>query len=342
MQIKDKWYYSTWFIALLFAFWFFIIPGIAGIVLLILQMKQRNQLYKNVQFKDLVSVRNELNEKDKTINQLNEQVKSLKQEIATDKKSIKQLSQNVTTLEQDVEETEDELSDADQKISILQDQLAKLKSQKNKDKSPKSQEQISVQHDDQRSEPPKALSQQNYKERYIKARTLSENYTVIDFETTGLKPENSEIIQIGAVKYENGTIVDSFSTYVKPTRSKISRTITRITGITEKTVASAPVINDILPDFLNFIEKQTLVAHNASFDMKFLIASVDYCGLTMDRVRVIDTLPLARRTIPNTTNHKLETLKKELNLGDHDSHDALGDCYTTGSLYQTCFSKLNA
>ncbi|MDD9149225.1 3'-5' exonuclease [Sporolactobacillus sp. CQH2019] len=175
--------------------------------------------------------------------------------------------------------------------------------------------------------------------RYIKARKLSSAFTVIDFETTGLSPETSEIIQIGAVKYADGKIVDTFSSYIKPQFSKLSSRITNITGITEDMLVDAPIIQDVLPKFIEYIKCQTLVAHNASFDMKFLFSACDRCQINTDRFRVIDTLFLSRRLIGGVTNYKLETLKKELGLGTYKSHDALGDCYTTGILYLNCYQK---
>lgn len=175
--------------------------------------------------------------------------------------------------------------------------------------------------------------------QYIKARTLSEDYTVIDFETTGLDHVSSKIIQIAAVKYKNHTIADEFHSYVNP-EQKIASRITRIIGITNDKVKDAPVIEEILPQLLFFIGNETIVAHNAPFDMKFLLHNIHQCGHPYVKYRVIDTLPLARRNI-NTENHKLETLKGFLRLNQHESHNALSDCYVAGELYKYCFEKAN-
>lgn len=179
----------------------------------------------------------------------------------------------------------------------------------------------------------------SHNSEYIKARKLTDSFVVIDFETTGLKVADSEIIQIGAIYYVNGEIINTFSSYVKPTSSSLSPTITRITGITMNTLTDAPTLENILPKFLTFIGGLTLVAHNASFDMKFLLSAIDRCGIVMEKFRVIDTLTLSRRLFDGMPNYKLETLKKQLNLGDQRSHNALEDCYTTGSLYMTCLRK---
>ncbi|HZW67819.1 MAG TPA: exonuclease domain-containing protein, partial [Pseudogracilibacillus sp.] len=78
------------------------------------------------------------------------------------------------------------------------------------------------------------------------------------------------------------------------------------------------------------------VAHNASFDMKFLLYKMNKNGITYKKYRVIDTLPLARKYI-KTSNHKLVTLKKHFKLYDYKSHNALDDCYVTGKVYKHCY-----
>lgn len=169
---------------------------------------------------------------------------------------------------------------------------------------------------------------------YIKARKLVNDITVLDFETTGFSPVENEIIQIGAIKYRNELEVGRFSCYVKPL-NPIPPKITKITGITNKMVAEAPFIENVLDDLKQFLENETIVAHNASFDMKFLLENFDRRGIDYKRYRVIDTLSLARQQISETPNHKLPTLKKFLNI-EAESHDALADCEVTAKLYYYC------
>lgn len=178
----------------------------------------------------------------------------------------------------------------------------------------------------------------NKKYDYTKVRKLVKDFTVLDFETTGLDPLDDNIIQIGAVRYRDFEIVDTYYTYINPF-IEISSTITRITGITDEDVESAPSIYVELPRLIEFIGKDTIVAHNASFDMKFLLENIEEIGLNVVRFRVIDTLPLSRKQILKTKNHKLPTLKKFLELSHLDSHDALADCKVTGELYKYCYEK---
>lgn len=99
--------------------------------------------------------------------------------------------------------------------------------------------------------------------------------------------------------------------------------------------AEAPFIENVLDDLKQFLENETIVAHNASFDMKFLLENFDRHAIDYKRYRVIDTLSLARQQISETPNHKLPTLKKFLNI-EAESHDALADCAVTAKLYYYC------
>lgn len=168
---------------------------------------------------------------------------------------------------------------------------------------------------------------------YTKARKYEDNYVVIDFETTGLKPETNEIIQIGAIKYENDIEVERFSEYIKPTRSEISDFITNITGISNAQVSNSPTFSEIYPDLLKFISGYTLIAHNAPFDMKFLLFQLAENTDDIPKFRAFDTLPPSKRKLGFLRDRKLETIKQFLNI-EVKSHNALDDCVTTAALYQ--------
>ena len=99
-----------------------------------------------------------------------------------------------------------------------------------------------------------------------KGQTLDDVYVVFDLETTGFSPIKDKIIEIGAVKVENGKITERFSTFVNP-KIPIPFRITQLTSITDQMVMDAPDIETVLPQFLEFIGDAVLVAHNASFDV---------------------------------------------------------------------------
>ena len=105
-----------------------------------------------------------------------------------------------------------------------------------------------------------------------KGQKLRDTYVVFDLETTGFSPVKDKIIEIGAVKVEEGKITDKFSTFVNP-KVPIPFEITRLTSITDEMVMNAPTIEEVLPEFLEFIDGAALVAHNAGFDVGFIAVS---------------------------------------------------------------------
>lgn len=164
--------------------------------------------------------------------------------------------------------------------------------------------------------------------------SLPLDYVVIDFETTGFNPYNDKIIQVAAVKYHNHEQVDQFVSYVNPERSIPDR-ITSLTGITNYRVSDAPTIEEVLPLFLAFLHTNVIVAHNASFDMRFLKSNVNMLGLPEPKNNVIDTVFLAKKYMKHAPNHKLETLKRMLGIR-LSSHNAFDDCITCAAVYQKC------
>ncbi|MDL2212266.1 PolC-type DNA polymerase III, partial [Erysipelotrichaceae bacterium OttesenSCG-928-M19] len=118
-------------------------------------------------------------------------------------------------------------------------------------------------------------------------------YVFFDFETTGLNSESDDIIEIGAIKYQNGLEIDRFQSFVKPEK-KVSLFIKELTGITDNHLANAPTIETILPDFVSFYEGCVLVAHNASFDVGFLKYNLDKINEKPLTNSIIDTLQLSR------------------------------------------------
>ncbi|PGC33591.1 DNA polymerase III subunit epsilon [Bacillus pseudomycoides] len=163
---------------------------------------------------------------------------------------------------------------------------------------------------------------------------LTGDYVVIDFETTGFNPYNDRIIQVAAVRYRNHELVDQFVSFVNPERF-IPNRITSLTGITNYRVSDAPKIQEVLPLFLAFLGEDTIVAHNASFDMRFLKSNANMLRLPEPKNIVIDTVFLAKRYMKHAPNHKLETLKRMLGIR-LSSHNALDDCITCAAVYQKC------
>ena len=160
---------------------------------------------------------------------------------------------------------------------------------------------------------------------------LDGKYVVFDLETTGFSALNNRIIEIGAVKVENGIITDKFSTFVNPDEP-IPFRIEKLTGISDNMVIGAPEIKDILPDFLDFCEGCVMVAHNADFDMSFIIRNCERLGLER-KFTILDTVNLSRILMPNLKNFKLDTVAKALNVSLLNHHRAVDDAGCTAEIF---------
>jgi len=168
--------------------------------------------------------------------------------------------------------------------------------------------------------------------------SLEGEFVVFDIETTGLSNINDEIIEIGAVKIKNKKIVDTFETFVNP-QIPISSFITKLTGIDESMVKDAPLIEEVLPKFLEFAKGAVLVAHNANFDVSFIKSKAKKLGLTVENT-VLDTLELSRHLYQELKNYKLDTLAEffEVKLLHH--HRAVEDAKATAEIFIKMLEKL--
>ncbi len=161
---------------------------------------------------------------------------------------------------------------------------------------------------------------------------IPERYVVFDLETTGFSPEYAEIIEIGAVRVENGMIKERFQTYVNP-RGGIPKQITELTGITSAQTSRAPRIEEAAEKFLDFIGDDILIAHNASFDVRFIGTVCAILGHAFDN-EVIDSIKIAKRYI-ESKSYKLEVLKDMLGIR-LPSHNAADDCTVTSAVVEYC------
>lgn len=159
------------------------------------------------------------------------------------------------------------------------------------------------------------------------------DYTVIDFETTGLSPLDNEIIEIGAVAVRNSTVVDSFSMLVKP-RVPISPFISSLTGITNEAVKNAPNIENCLPELLDFIGDDVVIGHNVTFDLGFLNAACERCTGRSFPNDYVDTLRISRKLYPQERHHRLCDLEKRFGLKNDSAHRALSDVMLTYECYR--------
>lgn len=158
-----------------------------------------------------------------------------------------------------------------------------------------------------------------------------DTYVVFDVETTGLSAVYDTIIELAAVKIQNGEIIDRFESFANP-HHRLSATTINLTGITDDMVRNAPEVSEVLQRFHTWAEDSILVAHNASFDMGFLNIGYKKIGLGKAANPVIDTLELGRFLYPEMKNHRLNTLAKKFDIELTQHHRAIYDAEATGYL----------
>ncbi len=159
----------------------------------------------------------------------------------------------------------------------------------------------------------------------------TDTYVCIDLETTGLNPKADRIIEIGAIKVENGVQTGTFETFVNPGRTLEER-VSDLTGIRDEDLLNAPGIEEVLPTFLEFAGDNVLLGHSVLFDFSFLKKAAVNKKLTFERAG-IDTLKIARKYLPELESRSLGYLCEYYGI-PHKAHRALEDAKATAMLYE--------
>jgi DNA polymerase-3 subunit epsilon len=168
------------------------------------------------------------------------------------------------------------------------------------------------------------------------------DFIVVDVETTGWRPDEARITEIGAVRVSAGQLLGQFSSLVNP-GSAIPERIAALTGIDDAMVAAAPPLAEVLPAFLAFARGGVLTAHNASFDVGFLKAACQACGLPWPAFAVVDTVELARRVLGDEVpDCKLSTLAAFFQARTLPRHRALADALATTDVLVALLPRLSA
>lgn len=168
-----------------------------------------------------------------------------------------------------------------------------------------------------------------YNERDIDLKDTT--YVVFDVETTGLSAVYDTIIELAAVKFKNGEIVDKFERFANP-HQPLSQTIIDLTGITDDMLKDAPEVEQVLTEFNEWIGDDILVAHNAGFDISFINQGFEQIGIEKTTNPVIDTLELARLVLPQLKSHRLNGLCKYYGIELTQHHRAIYDTEATAYL----------
>ena len=168
-----------------------------------------------------------------------------------------------------------------------------------------------------------------------------DKYCVIDTETTGLSPEWDDLIEVGAIRYQDGQEVGRFQSLIRPLQeyddgSLVSEFITELTGITNEMLSDAPTASEIIPKFADFIGTDLLVGYNTHFDINFLYDAFEenlHIPLTND---FIDLMRFSRKLFPELPHHRLQDMVKLFSVQTNHAHRVLAVIIATNE----CFVKL--
>ena len=155
----------------------------------------------------------------------------------------------------------------------------------------------------------------------------------VDLETTGLDATRDEIIEIGAVRFRDGVIIDEFSALIDPGRS-LPTLITSLTGLRDDDLVGKPKLAAVLPQLLAFVGDSPLLGHNIGFDTSFLYRQ----GILQNNLR-IDTYELASVLLPRAARYSLTALTDMFGLEIGSAHRALYDAKATGLIYWLLWQK---
>jgi DNA polymerase-3 subunit alpha (Gram-positive type) len=171
-----------------------------------------------------------------------------------------------------------------------------------------------------------------------KGQDLNTEYIVFDIETTGLSQKKNKIIEIGAVKVNDGEEIDRFSEFINP-EEPIPYSIEQLTSITDEMVMHAPTVDVILPKFLEFCGDDIVVAHNAAFDTGFIKKNAKDLGMKFDNT-IMDTMTLSHVLLPELGKFTLDRVCKALNVKNEHHHRAVDDANATAKIFVKLYEML--
>lgn len=170
-------------------------------------------------------------------------------------------------------------------------------------------------------------------QKYQARKRCTAEYVVLDLETTGLNIARDQIIEVAAIRIEEGREVSCYSSLIYC--DAVPETIVELTGITpDKLKIEGKPIAQVLKELLEFIGDTRIVSHNASFDWRFLQQACKQNDILPRHPHITDTLNLARQKVEDVEDYKLLTLSKYFHFAILEPHRALADCRLTHQLYE--------
>ncbi len=161
---------------------------------------------------------------------------------------------------------------------------------------------------------------------------MQNTYLALDLETTGLSPMRDHILEIGAVKVEQGEVTGTYETFIDD-GIDIPEKITELTGITAAMVAGSPAMKEAVEGFLEFSGDLPLLGHNILFDYGFMKRNVQLLGADYPR-RGMDTLTIARACLPQLPSRSLDKVAAYFDIPQEQHHRALDDALTAARIYE--------
>lgn len=162
--------------------------------------------------------------------------------------------------------------------------------------------------------------------------SLPDKYIMIDIETTGLSPDWDSIIEVAAIKIDNGEIINEYSSFVEY-NDKLPEFITDLTGITNEMLIGAPSPQIVMRELSDFIGKDIIIGYNVNFDINFLYDYFDkHLNQKLDN-DYVDCMRIARKLYPEQKHHRLKDMVSLFNIKIDTEHRALDDCRTTKFIY---------
>ncbi len=167
---------------------------------------------------------------------------------------------------------------------------------------------------------------------------MTDSFVVIDIETTGLSPEENQIIEVGALKVRDGVVTDTLSLLINP-KIRLPEKIVELTGITDEMLSNQETFKEQSRRIYDFIGEEPLLGHNIRFDYSFLKYHLANSGYTIDN-RVIDTLSIAKGLHPEFSSRSLASMCEAYGLVNEAAHRAYEDAHVTMKLYFAMCNKL--
>src|SRR5262245_33211159 len=163
------------------------------------------------------------------------------------------------------------------------------------------------------------------------------NMCIVDIETTGARYMGHRVIEIGALKIQNGQCVDTFHTLINPGRP-IPPMITQITGITDQDVVDAPYFEDIHNDFWEFTKDHIFVAHNVRFDYGFLRQEFEELGKKF-QLKMLCSVRLSRQMFKEHRRHDLGSIIERHKIDVKSRHRALDDARAVWEFFKVVIKE---